>query len=508
MNTPLFKTYNQNQILLLPPSLEELIAANHPVRVVNEVINSIDIDAIIKKYKGGGTTSYHPCMLLKALVYAYLNNVYSSRKIEAALKENIHFMWLAGMSTPDHHTINRFRSERLTDILKEIFAQIVLLLVESGHVSLKEVYTDGTKIEANANRYTFVWGNAIKASKERIKKQLHELWAYTQAVAAEEMDDDTPPDFDKIDSEKVKQTIEKIDAALKDKPVNKSLKQKLNYAKKNWPANLEKYKQHEQILGERNSYSKTDPDATFMRLKEDHMKNGQLKPGYNLQISTHNQIVTNYTIHQTTNDTNTLEEHLQSFEQLYNENPEMVITDAGFGSDENYQALEQRGIEAYVKYNYFDKEQKQGYLENHPFHYRNLHYNEGKDIFICPMGQAMHCIGSFITKNKNGHQKQIKKYQAHNCNGCPLRGACHKQKTNRIIEVNHRLRKYKQRVRENLISEKGKAYRKQRPCDVEPVFANIKCNKNFRRFILRSKPKVEIEVGLVLLAHNLSKIAA
>jgi len=508
MVKPLFKTYNQTQILLLPPSLDELIAANHPVRVVNEVINSINIDVIIKKYKGGGTTSYHPCMLLKVLVYAYLNNVYSSRKIEAALKENIHFMWLSGMNTPDHHTINRFRGERLANILKEIFAQIVLLLVESGHVSLKEVYTDGTKIEAQANRYTFVWGNAIKTSKERIKQQLKELWAYTQSVAAEEMDDDTPPDFDKIDSEKVKETIEKIDAALKDKPVDKSVKQKLNYAKKNWPANLEKYKQQEQTLGERNSYSKTDTDATFMRMKEDHMKNGQLKPGYNVQISTHNQIVTNYSIHQTTTDTNTLEEHLQSFEQFYATNPEVVVTDAGFGSDENFEALEKRGVEAYVKYNYFDKEQKQGYLENHPFHYRNLHYNEQKDIFICPMGQAMHCIGSFIRKNKNGYSQQIKRYQAQNCNGCPLQGACHKQKGNRMIEVNHRLRKYKQQIRENLTSEKGIYYRKKRPWDVEPVFANIKTNKNWRRFILRGKSKVEIETGLVLLAHNFSKIAA
>lgn len=508
MATPLFKAYQQNQVYLLPPSLDELVAENHPVRVVNKVIDSIDMDIIIKKYKGGGTTSYHPRMLLKVLVYAYLGNIYSSRKIEMVLKENIHFMWLSGMSRPDHHTINRFRSERLKNVLKEVFAQVVLLLVESGHVSLKEVYTDGTKIEANANRYTFVWGNAIKTSKERIKQQLNELWAYTQEVAAEEMDDDTPPDFDKIDSEKVKQTIEKIDKALKTKPVSSQVKQKLNYAKKHWPQNLQKYKEQEEILGGRNSYSKTDPDATFMRMKEDHMKNGQLKPGYNLQISTHNQIVTNYTIHQTTNDTNTLEAHLRSFEQLYNVNPEVVVTDGGFGSDENYEALEQRGVEGYVKYNYFDKEQKQGYLENHPFHYRNLHYNEEKDIFICPMGQAMQCTGSFTITNKNGYQQAIKKYQAKNCNGCPMRGACHKQKGNRIMEVNHRLRKYKQRIRENLTSEKGINYRKKRPWDVEPVFANIKHNKNFRRYTLRGKLKVEIETGLYLLAHNLSKIAA
>src|SRR5215216_2772624 len=163
-----------------------MIASNHPVRIVSEVINQIDIDIIIKKYKGGGTSSYHPRLLLKILVYSYLNNIYSSRRMEACLKENIYFMWLAGMAQPDHHTINRFRSERLRNILKEVFAQIVLLLVESGHVSLKEIYTDGTKIESVANRYTFVWGRAIQTSKERIKQQLKELWNYTQKVARSE----------------------------------------------------------------------------------------------------------------------------------------------------------------------------------------------------------------------------------------------------------------------------------------------------------------------------------
>ena len=230
----IFKTYQQNQVYLFPPSLEEMIDINHPVRVVSEVIDHIDMDIIIKKYKGVGTTSYHPRMLLKVLIYSYLNNVYSSRRIEASLEENIYFMWLAGMQQPDHHTINRFRGERLRNILKEVFAQVILLLVDSGQVSLQEIYTDGSKIESVANRYTFVWGKAIKTSRERIKQQSKELWKYTQKVAAAEKGDDTPPDFDKIDSKNVKATINKIDAALKDIEVSKEVKQKLNYAKKNW----------------------------------------------------------------------------------------------------------------------------------------------------------------------------------------------------------------------------------------------------------------------------------
>jgi len=226
-NRVVFKNYSPNQAMLLPPSLEELIAANHPVRVVERIINNIDADCLLRQYKGGGTSSYHPRMLLKVLIYSYLCNVFSSRKMESALKENIHFMWLSGMSYPDHNTLNRFRSDRLKDVLKEIFAQVVLLLVESGHVSLHEIYVDGTKIESKANRYTFVWGNAIKTSKLRIAQQLKSLWEYTQQVAREELKDTETIDFTEIGEEKVKKTIDSIDQALKGKDIDPDVKKNL-----------------------------------------------------------------------------------------------------------------------------------------------------------------------------------------------------------------------------------------------------------------------------------------
>jgi transposase len=223
-----FKANYQNQGMLLPPDLNDLIGANHPVRVVHSVLERVDISQLVNQYKPGGTSSYHPRMLLKVLVYAYINNIYSSRKIEEAVSQNIHFMWLAGMSQPDHNTINRFRGQRLQKSLQPIFTQVVLLLCEEGLLSIKELYTDGTKIEANANRYTFVWGNSIKGNREKMKQQLNELWQYAQSVAASELDDTDPSGFDKIDSEKVNQTIDSINAALKDKEVSKEVRQKLN----------------------------------------------------------------------------------------------------------------------------------------------------------------------------------------------------------------------------------------------------------------------------------------
>lgn len=501
---PVFKEYTPNQLLLIPPTWEEMIAQNHPVRVVAEVIDKIDIKPINRKYKGGGTSSYHPRLLLKLLVYGYLSNVYSSRKLEEQSGSNIYFMWLCGLKKPDHNTINRFRSKRLSGVLKEIFSQIVFLLNEQGIISLKEaVFTDGTKIEAQANRYTFVWGKSIKTSKERIKNQLDELWNYAQCIAAEELKEENPLEQGPVDATKVKEAIAKINAALEDKEdVPAKVKQKLNYAKKNWPDNLKKYEQQEEKLAGRNSYSKTDSDATFMRMKEDHMLNGQLKPAYNWQISTQEQFILNYSLHQTTTDYQTLASHLEQYESLYQVKPSAVVADAGYGSDENYSLLDGKGIEAYIKYNYFDKEQKEGLK---PFSNESLHYNKEENCLYCPMGQKMSFIGEQIRTTATGYEQTVSRYQAANCHNCPIRGVCHKAKSNRVVELNHRLIKHKRQVRERLNTAQGIAYRKKRAWDVEPVFAHIKHNRGFKRFLLKGLNKTEVEIGLLSIAHNLRK---
>jgi transposase len=510
MAKPVFKKYDQQQGYLLPPSLDELIDVNHPVRVVNRVINSIDLRLLGAQYKGGGTSSYHPTMLLKVIVYCYLTNIYSSRKMETALRENIHLMWLSGMQRPDHHTLNRFRSEPLRYTLKTIFVQVVNLLADQGLVSLKEVFVDGTKLEANANKYTFVWGNAIKTNKIKMKQQLDELWRYAKRVAAEERELPEPPPFETIDADKIREAVEQIQQAIESdqSDAGTKAKQKLKYAAKNWPAALDRYAAQQQILDGRNSYSKTDHDATFMRMKEDHMKNGQLKPGYNLQISTNNQYIVDYSIHQSSTDTTTLTSHLESHKEQYGNYPEVVVADAGYGSEQNYTYLEEQNIEGYVKYNYFDKDQHSAYLKKRPFVASQLHYNKEQDIYYCPMGQQMKNIGTAISTTATGFKQTVTRYQAANCNGCPLRGACHKSQNNRIIEVNHTLNEYKRKATERLTSEKGIYYRKRRPVDVEPVFGNIKSNHGFRRFMLRGKEKVHIETGLLALAHNLRKKAA
>lgn len=506
-----FKEYNQQQNWLFPPSIEEMIPSDHPVRIVNGVIEQLNIDPLVEAYHREGKPSFHPKMMLKVMVYAYMDNIYSSRKIEKAMRENINFMWLSGCQVADHNTIARFRSEKLKKAFKDVFKQVVLLLAQEGLVTLKQVYTDGTKIESMAGRYTFVWGNAIKTSKKRMVEQLEQMWQYAQGLAEEEDRDPEPPDFKQLDPEKVKATAQKINKILKgSEKASGKAKAKGRYIEQTFPKKLEEYDQKEALLAERNSYSKTDPDATFMRMKEDHMGNGQLKPGYNVQISSENQFVVNYTLHQQTNDQYTLAPHLAHFASLYGVYPEQLTADAGYGSEQNFELLEKSNVEAFVKYATFDKEQEQQSKRKDPkpFDREKLYYNPEQDFYICPMGQKMTPMAVRSRKTRSGYLQQTHIYQAQNCQGCPLRGLCHNAQGNRTIERNHRLEEYRAKVRERLCSPQGIEKRKRRTADVEPVFAHIKSNRNFKRFTLRGLEKVDLEFGLHALAHNIRKMSA
>ena len=197
---------------------------------------------------------------------------------------------------------------------------------------------------------------------------------------------------------------------------------------------------------------------------------------------------------------------MEGYKDQYDSMPDVVVADAGYGSEENYEYLENQQIEGFVKFNYFHLEQQDKFRED-PSKQENLYYNAVRDCFYCPMGQQMVNIGTETKHTDNGYERLYTKYQAKNCQGCPMRGICNDQKSNRVISVNHKLRKYKEQARQRLLSELGIIHRKKRPADVEVVFAALKHNNNFRRFNLRGLPKVEVETGLLAIAHNLAKMA-
>lgn len=498
-----FKSDNQKQFLLFPPSLEEKIPATHSVRVVDAVIESLNVDTILGSYRGGGNSCFHPRQMLKILVYAYLNNIYSSRRIEQCLQENIHYMWLGGGITPDHRTINYFRGKRLKGCFDTLFTQIVELLHKEGFVSLQVQYIDGTKIESAANKYSFVWRGSVEKYDARLREKTDAILRDIEQVINAENKDVTE-DIE-LTTEEFASRVERIKERMQQDGMTKQQRKQV----KELDTAVEKmseYDHKKEVLGNRNSYSKTDEDATFMRMKEDAMLNGQLKPGYNVQISTENQFITNYGIYRRPTDTGTLIDYLKSFKERYGIKSREVVADAGYGSEQNYNYMLENAIVPYVKYNYFHKEQKRKFKDN-PYLQQNLPYDKDRDIFICPNNKELIHTETYTRTTELGYESKVDKYVCEDCSDCPLKNECTKVKGNREIEVNHTLNDYKRQVRELLTSERGLYHRSKRPIEPEAVFGQIKDAHHFRRFHLRSMSKVSIEFGLVAMAHNLRKLA-
>lgn len=515
-NKPVFKPYQQNQMTLFPINLEELIPESHMVRVIDRAIEKMDMTPLLSQYKGGGSPAYNPVMMLKVIVYAYADQIYSSRRISKATRENIHFMWLTGNVPLNFMTINRFRSERLKGIIEDIFTEVVKLLLSEGYIKFENYFLDGTKIEANANKYSWVWGkstnNYMKKLKEKVTSHLKEI----DIIESEENEmlgeSDLPElgDGKEINSEAIREFAEEIDKKLCEDPKNRELKKAKKAIEKDYLPRMEKYEDQLEILEERKSYSKTDKDATFMRMKEDHMKNGQLKPGYNVQIGTEEQFITGFSIHQRPGDTATFKEHMKKVKKNMNgQVPKNVIADAGYGSEENYEYLEDEEITGYVKYNTFHKEASKKW-KNDPTKVQNFTYKDENDTYTCPMGRPFVFLYEKKQKSDLGYVSIIHVYECLNCSGCPHRSNCVKsadEYANRRIYINRRLNELKANARELLTSEYGLEMRSKRPIEVESVFGNIKSNYGMRRFLLRGLKKVNIEWGLYSIAHNMRKIA-
>ena len=500
-----FKSYNQNDNLLFPPCLGDFIADNDPVRVLNAIVDNLDISRIEDSYEGGGASSYNPRMLVKVVFYAYLQNVYSGRKMEQLLKRDVNFMWLSGMQRPDFNTINLFRKNRLADVVDDIFTQVVQLLVDGKFVSLDVQYIDGTKIEASANKYTFVWKKATKTNQDKLDKKVKAVLAEAERELNLEL---CEPSEEMMTSEEIKTRTDRIIAEMDEKGIcDKRLRKAVNEVREEHAPKMKEYEDKLETLGDRNSYSKTDPDASFMRMKEDAMNNGQTKPGYNIQISTENQFITHYSTSWRPTDWGTFINHMDTFKERYGRHSKEVVADSGYGSEENYEYMDINDIDGYVKYNLFHTELKKKTIKN-PFLPEHLYYNEQDDYFVCPMGQHMTYVGNRQRISDLGYVSHTRLYQAQNCEGCPLRGLCFKGKGNRVIDVNVKSRLYRDKAKEMLTSERGLYHRSMRPVEPEAIFGQIKYDGGFKRFHYRGNRLVRAEFATLAIAHNIKKMAA
>ncbi|ANB57730.1 transposase DDE domain protein [Anoxybacillus sp. B7M1] len=351
---PTFKPYDNRQIQVIF-DIEALIPEHHVARVVDEMVESVPDELLFSHYKGGGRSSYHPKMMLKIILYAYSQKVYSCRGIEKLIKENIPAMWLAAMQQPDFRTINEFRGERMKSLMDELFEAMILKLIEENYITMENYFLDGTKMEANANKYSFMWKKSTSKLEAKLREKIQETLQYIQELtqleagtAQKEANEDpeiTEQNLEAI-AQKLEEKVEILTEEIEQESDTKVRKEKraerkkwkkpLKLIRENFLPRLAKYKEQNEIFGDRNSYSKTDKDATFMRMKEDHMKNGQLKPGYNVQIGTENQFILFYTIHQRPTDTRCFIPHLEKLASTSLPMPKTVIADAGYGSEENY----------------------------------------------------------------------------------------------------------------------------------------------------------------------------
>lgn len=507
------KSYNNNDRLFFLLNPNEDISENDPVRIVDAVVESLALSEFKKLYREKGRCAYHPKMMLKIILYAYMNNIYSCRKIEKAVQRDIHYIWLAAQERPDFVTINRFRN-RVKSEINNIFTQTVLVLAERGFITLDVEYIDGTKIESKANKYTFVWRKTVEKNRAKLQEKIRVLLGRIDDVIAQ----DKAAESDKVEFTPETQTSLISDLqdslAAESEPSGKEQKKQMREKKKQIKElekhrdKLNEYDGRLEQMGDRNSMSKTDPDATFMRMKEDAMNNGQTKPGYNLQISAENQFITDFALFPNPTDTLTLIPFFNSFLDRYGHLPSVAVADSGYGSEENYRFMDEAGMEAYVKYNRFHLEQRPRYKPN-PFHHDNFHYNADEDYYVCPMGQHMTRIGTAHSKTASGYRSENARYRAQNCKGCPLRCMCYKAKGDRrIIEVNHRLNKYKKKARELLTSEDGLKHRGRRCIEPEAVFGQMKFNMAYRRFRHFGKDKVTMDFAFFAIAFNIKKMCS
>lgn len=517
----MFKNYTTNQVIL-PLDFSFQLEKNDIAFAIDQLIESIPEERFLPFNHQMGPSSYHPKMMMKMILCAYTQSVFSGRKIEALTKDSIRMMWLTQSYQPSYRSINRFRVNPLVNaLLRECFVQFRSQLVKEQLIDEEAIFIYGTKIEANANKYTFVWKKSIENFDKKLTEKSNVLYdellkdKIIPEIERESAKELSVTELGQIE-EKLAHVVEKFTEKIeyeKDGTIRKSIRSKRKVPKKtrklvhDFKERKCAYQKHRQILGQRNSYSRTDPDATFMRMKDDHMKNGQLKAAYNLQIATNSQYILGYDLFSNPTDTRTLHPFLTTLKECFFELPNYIVADAGYGGEENYQAvLEDYERTPLITYAMYYKEQKKKFKQN-PFLPANWSYQELDDTFICPNGRKMNFRNYSIRTDKYGFKRYLKRYECEDCSDCPVRSQCTKAKSdkNREIQKNMNWEYFKATIQQ-LLSEKetGKIYR-QRKIDVEPAFGYLKACLGFTRFSVRGKQQAHNEIGFALMAVNLRK---
>jgi transposase len=462
-----FLPYDQHQEWLLPKSVQDYVRENHIARAVSDILDHIDITCIIASYDHKGAPAYHPRMMLKVLVYALLIGIRSSRKIEALLEDSLVFMYLSGRQTPDFRTICRFRRNHMKDI-ESIFQQVVRLCKGLDMVGLKDVFSDGSKIKANASVKNSKKKEKIEKEIEMLKKEVKTM--LEEAEKVDKREDQLYGDKNPYAGEgKVSPLLKKMEKIAKLKKI------------------------HELFPEEKEKVNTTDCDANIMQFSDKTKK-----PAYNGQIAVDGKenVIVAYRLTDEATDHYQLKPLTESTKENVG-TPENWGADAGIFSYENVEYLEKEEMTGYIPDNFFRAEQKK---KTKWFRKSQFEYNEKTDSYICPAGKEL----SFNYIQKRKKKPDIRIYKGINCSTCPLKEKCTQAEFRTISRDprEHLLKTMRQRIK----TEKGKQMKKDRSTTVEPTFGNAKYNKKFTHFLLRTKEKATIEFTLLCIALNIEKI--
>ncbi len=500
--------------LEIPVEIEKILDITDPVITFNEVFNHIDP---IKYFAGRGCREGRPrydlIKLLKVVLFAYMeNSKISLRAIEQKCKTDIRYMWLLERCpAPSHMTIANFINDILSETIENIFVDINAYIFEKDHVDRSKVYIDGTKIEANANKYTWVWKKACLKSRDKIYKYLTAL--------IQELNEGILGRFGVAIESREEYAIEYVEEIIRQFSVvtgidehsfvsgrghHKSPEQRQFEKLNGFLKRLKKYAEQIEICGnDRNSFSKTDHDATFMRVKRDYMGNDQLLPAYNMQIGVCDEYIAVVDAKQYASDMDCFVPFMDKFKRFYGEYPMYPVADAGYGSYNNYLFCERHGIAKYMKFSMFEKERKDPKFREDPFRAVNFKHDAEGNL-ICPEGRKfIFSHNQHIRGNQYGRTEEF--YRCESCEGCSQRSKCCKGANERTIRINQELTDIHHEVMENLESELGIALRTNRTIQAEGTFGTIKWNRSYKRVQRRSIKAVILEFTLISIGFNLYK---
>jgi len=495
-----YSKYPNKYQLKLCSEYDVLLPADESVRLLSEGLEELDYTNLYRAYsRKGRKPKTSPPAMFKVLVYGASEGKFASTQVARACRRDVNYMWLlGGEPAPNDDALNRFRSKQLSEASEDLFYQLVKKLRGLDEIKYEHLFVDGSKLEANANKYTFVWKKSTNKYAARLETKLSNF--LKELTARYGWAEACPPD-----EACARLSLLRTEPFVHGRGKRKTQLQRDIETLSEMLLRQQKYEIYNKTFNGRNSFSKTDPDATFMRMKDDHMRNAQLKPGYNVQLAVEGEYIVGLDISNERSDQLTLIPLIKNMENHIGERYEDVTLDAGYESEENYTFFENRQQACFIKPQNYEKSKTRKFKSN--MHLReNMPYDSRKDEYTCPNDKKFHAVYTGKRESKSGFESEITYYECENCEGCPLKKNCTRAKGNRKMQLSKEFLRQREKSLLNITSEKGVLLRINRSIQAEGAFGVIKQDYGFRQFLLRGNKKVRTEIFIVAMAFNINKL--